>query len=220
MWEFEPAEFQYIIVIRGAFNPAIFQPSWFAMEGLLGKQEAETARVDVIHNDITIFSADWVKLEITQDRFEISTRHQQHIEALRDLAVGTFTILSHTPLKMIGFNLMAHFRVPSVDAWHEAGHRLTPKSIWEGILSDPGMTSLTMTEKKKEEGIKGYVNITVEPSVIVQPGLFFTVNDHYESGSREITGSEEIIKISNTYGEISVKRSEDIIDNLFKRLTK
>ena len=45
------------IVIIGSFNPQIFQPAWFANEGLVRKGEAETAKIVIIHNRIVSFSA-------------------------------------------------------------------------------------------------------------------------------------------------------------------
>lgn len=106
-----PEEYYHSIVIRGDFNPAIFQPAWFAAEKLIGEKEAEAANVQIVHRDAAIFSADWLSLEVTQDRFSASTSHEQYVEPLQDLVIGTFILLSHTPLRMLGIHewrLYAH----------------------------------------------------------------------------------------------------------------
>ncbi len=45
------------IVLVGSFNPAIFQPMWFAANELIGRADAENAEVAVVHPDITQFRA-------------------------------------------------------------------------------------------------------------------------------------------------------------------
>src|SRR5688572_1822642 len=109
-----------MIVLVGAFNPQIFQPAWFASEKLIRKEEADSARIEIIHGDLTVFSLDWCKLEVTDDRFRIDTSSLQQYspELIRDLTLGTFGILRHTPLKMMGLNTMYHFEVASEEVWH------------------------------------------------------------------------------------------------------
>jgi hypothetical protein len=54
----------YSIVLLGSFNPAIFQPYWFASNGLLRPDEAKEATIQVIHNQATIFTAGWLTLKV------------------------------------------------------------------------------------------------------------------------------------------------------------
>src|SRR3989304_7099258 len=113
MMRHPPDKYTRSIVILGDFNPKIFQPSWFAAENLIGKQEAEGAVVSVVHSDISIFSIEWARLEILRERFFAETTQQPYDKALRDLVLGTFTILRHTPLRLMGINTTMHFRVES-----------------------------------------------------------------------------------------------------------
>src|SRR3954467_6321102 len=92
------------IVALGKFNPAIFQPHWYAVSKLIRPEEAEKAKIEVIHNELTVFSTEWFKVEITQERFAISTPDPTKNLPLRDLAMGTFKILEHTPINAFGFN--------------------------------------------------------------------------------------------------------------------
>ncbi len=51
------------IVFVGDFNPAIIQPYWLANKKLIREQEAENAKVGILHNEITKFNIDWATIE-------------------------------------------------------------------------------------------------------------------------------------------------------------
>ncbi len=216
----QPNLYTHSIVFIGNFNPKIFQPSWFASEGLIGKQEEEGAKVEIIHPDIAIFSLQWVRVQVLREQFSVETKQQPYDEALRDLAFGTFTILKHTPLKKMGINIFMHFRVDSVEKWHGIGDKLAPKNIWEGILQKPGMKSLVMKESIRRDGYRGHIEIKIEPSPKVEPGLFFSINDHVEVKEPDTAmGSDEIITILKEIWPESHRRSEDMIYGLLERLS-
>ena len=122
------------IVFLGDFNPKIFQPAWFAAENLIRQRESEDAKIEIIHPEIVVIIFDWGRLEVTRDRFVLSTKQDPYYEILRDLVIGTFRLLRHTPIKMVGINTEMHFRMRSIKEWHDFGHLLAPKEIWKGIL--------------------------------------------------------------------------------------
>src|SRR3954463_8544753 len=101
------------IILLGSFNPQIFQPTWFSAQGLIRKEEGESAKLQLIHPEIAAFSLEWAQLQVTPQRFglEASTTQQYSPELLRDLTLGTFRLLSHTPVKMMGLNRLFHFPV-------------------------------------------------------------------------------------------------------------
>jgi hypothetical protein len=47
-----------VIVLVGRFNPAIFQPAWFALHEMMGRKEAETAHIKVIFGELSKFKVD------------------------------------------------------------------------------------------------------------------------------------------------------------------
>lgn len=206
------------IVFLGDFNPKIFQPAWFAAENLIRKRESEDAKIEIIHPEIVVITFDWGRLEVTRERFVLSTKQDPFYEVLRDLVIGTFKLLRHTPIKMVGINTEMHFRMKSEEEWHDFGHLLAPKKIWEGILEKPGMRSLVMEESVRQDGLKGYVRVMIEPSNKVQSGVCFKINDHYEvKDIKAAIGCDEIIEIfEKSWGE-SLKRSNDIIHSLLEK---
>jgi hypothetical protein len=204
------------IVLVGAFNPRIFQPAWFAAENLIREEEEQAAKIELIHHQVAIFSLDWLHLQVTDEQFIATTTQSSFYEPLRDLVLGTFRLLRHTPIRMMGLNRDCHFRMPSEGAWHAFGHRLTPKEPWAGILTEPGMRSLTM-EGLRPDNLKGYIRVRVEPSVRVHPGVFINVNDHYEvKDTATVRGCDEIIDILDREWKSSLDRSAEIVSLLLE----
>lgn len=206
------------IVLRGDFNPKILQPAWFASQKLIREEEAEKVELRFIHHDICDFSLEWLQLQVVDDRFVASTTKPPYYELLRDLVLGTFRILRHTPLRLMGINRDMHFKMDSQETWHGIGHRLAPKELWKDILRDPGLRSLTM-EGVRPDNFKGYIRVKVEPSVKVKPfGVYFEVNDHFEvkEADAKLVGADEIMNLLQQCWKDSVSRSDKIIDYLLK----
>lgn len=207
------------IVLVGDFNPAIFNPTWFNNQNLIRKGEAETAETQILHPDVSSFNLEWLRCQVTRTQFVIETQQESHDEALRDLAIGTFKLLRHTPLRAMGINTQTHFKIGSIDQWHNIGHTLAPKSVWNGILSNPGMKSLTMEDSPRNDGYIGSVRVDVQPSVKVHPGLYFLINDHYNARTPEMgTGCDEIVEILSNNWDASRKMSSNIVKSLLEAL--
>lgn len=208
------------IILLGNFNPIIFQPAWFSAKELLAQAEAEAAKVEIIHPDAAIFSLEWMRLEVTRERLMVETTQESYYEVIRDLILGMFSLLSHTPLKKMGINTNMHFLIENEEQWHNIGHRLAPKDLWKDILQSPGMGSLTMIESTRRDGLKGSISVKIEPSVKVLPwGVFINVNDHIEAKDADaIIGSDEIMNILRSSWKDCHERAKNIIYTLLERL--
>ncbi len=204
------------IVLVGAFNPQIFQPAWFAAEDLIREEEAQAAKIELVHPQVACFSLDWLHLQVTNEQFAATTTQNAFYEPLRDLVLGTFRVLRHTPIRMMGLNRDFHFRTLSEEDWHAFGHRLTPKELWAKVLKKPGMRSLTM-EGTRPDSYKGYIRIRVEPSVRIHLGIFINVNDHYEVNDvTSARGCDEIVDILEREWESSLERAIGIVSTLLE----
>lgn len=208
------------IVLIGKFNPSIFQPAWFGAEKLISKKEAEGAKIEIVHPEVVIFSLDeWLRVEITRDRFAVLTTQESYAEIIRDLVLGTFRLLHYTPIIQMGINRDMHYLIESEEKWHAVGHKLAPKELWEGILQNPGMRSLTMEESQRRDGLKGFIRVTISPSNEFHPGVHFNCNDHFEvQDSSSVVSCDEIISILNNSWKYSYDRSKSIIESLIERL--
>jgi hypothetical protein len=206
------------IVLVGSFNPAIFHPTWFAREKLIQREEAERADLKIVSPQVSVFSIGWLGLEVTLDRFAARTKQIQHVEPLRDLVLGTFGLLRHTPVDHLGINRQAHYRSASEEEWHELGHRLAPKEPWAGLLEKPGMRQLSMQGQRPDE-YRGRITVIAAPSFALKPGfgVYFEVNDHYDNDvderGRECDRMREIL---GAVWQTSLERASRITQTLMK----
>jgi hypothetical protein len=204
------------IVLLGSFNPVIFQPAWFAAQGLIRDQESQDAKIELIHEAFVKFSMEWLTIEVHQQRFLSSTHQKPYYNILRDLVVGAFKILTHTPIHSLGINFDFHFPMESEDTWHAVGHRVAPKEPWKGILEKPGLRSLAMEGARPDE-YKGVITVRVEPSRRIKHGVYIHINDHYEAKAKEAPlGCGEIIQILESAWDSSKTRAEEIASKLME----
>ena len=64
------------IVAVGDLNPAIFQPAWFAGEGLITRGEAQAATVQMISAQAALFEVDWLSVQVLPERFVATTPNE------------------------------------------------------------------------------------------------------------------------------------------------
>jgi hypothetical protein len=174
----------FSIVALGAFNPSIFQPLWFSAHNLIRQEEANAAKIEIIHRNATIFSTEWLSLQVTEGNFTALTQDPTKSLPLRDLVIGTFKLLEHTSLTAFGFNGFGQFSAPSEDRWHAFEHYFAPSEPWGPILKVPGLTSLVMEGTR--EGSPDKIQVRIESSVKVPLGVFITINQHHDLPTKEI----------------------------------
>jgi hypothetical protein len=226
------------IVILGRFTPKIFSPGWLATEGLLGKEEAISAQLELIVPNASIFTAAWLRCEVTDNRLAVSTSDPLEFERLRDVALGVLSTSPHPPVAALGLNRDVHFAVPSAAEWHAIGDQLSAKGVWDGTLKLPGTRSLVL-QGIRPDNFLGYVQITVEPSMRMPMGVYVQQNDHYllrriesqavtredawsmhQEGSSTIPPSPELISIAKeiltSKWADSMQRAEAVIERVWQ----
>jgi hypothetical protein len=221
---------QASIVLVGRFNPAIFQPAWFALHGMLGQKEAELSETKLIQAGVSQFKVDQFELLVLSDRFSI-TNIDGHPEHIRDLVISCFgQNLTHTPVQLMGINRAVHFDAGSFEVRDRVGGRLAPKDAWgdwgKEIEASPleprdargGMISVVMQQSVRPDGYKGHVQAKVEPSVRMpnQAGIFVDVNDHFELRGTEqaVQDATMAVAVLEANWEASLRRSGMIIDQI------
>ena len=173
----EPDRQSYAIVVLGDFNPSILQPLWFSLNGLLPDEETKNADIAVIHKKIASFSIGKIQVQVDESRLGLTTVESPQGPILRDLAIGTLSILEHTPLKAIGLNRDMVFPMETDEAWHEVGNRLVPKSDWEQVFDRPGMQQVVV-EGHRIDCSADRLHVRVQPSA--NTGVLIAVNQHYQ----------------------------------------
>lgn len=167
------------IVVRGAFNPAIFSPAWFGDVELVGSAELSDSEIEVISSDVASFRLGWLRFTVTRDTLQLGTEEIEELPRLRDAAIGVLRVLKHHPVSVLGINRDTHTLVDSPEALNRLGDAISPKEIWHEFLDTPGVRSITMWGARPDIW-RGRINVRVEPSVVFPVAAFVSVNDHYE----------------------------------------
>ena len=220
----EPEISGVTVILLGKFNPTIFTPAWFALHDLLPESAAENAELKIGHPQVTAFSYDWLRLEVTTERFIVETLLAPYIR-LCDLVARVFKEhLYHTPLNAFGINRVVHFRVKSLAVRDQMGKTLAPVEPWGALGRDlgldgehGGMTSLTMSQVSPQgRPTGGKINVTVEPSNRIDQGLgvYVRVNDHYANDDASPGAGERLMGLFEDNFDTSLKRSDSIVDHI------
>jgi hypothetical protein len=208
------------VVTVGQFNPAIAQPAWLASEGLITKAEAESAKVEVIHPEVSDFTISFsegaiLRMQVLRERLHVSTEDARLFEMTRDLSIGMLRLLRHTPVFKLGINFDCHVGMQSEAARNALGKQLAPPGAWSGILEDAALLSLTMTSPRPDEDA-GHLVVKVEPSVRVPFGVVVAVNDHFDVAATDGHGTEKVVALLQSKWDASLKRSREIVARVTK----
>ncbi len=210
------AEFTAVSLL-GSFNPRIFQPLWFAQNGLLPVEEAEQAEVDMIDRDFCRLHVGWAELVVVQERLQLRTTPETVADAqVRDLLVGVLKLLPHTPIERGSIHHRSDIAIATEEEWHAVGDALAPKELWDGILEQPGMFDFAMLGKRPDD-LVGTVKVRIQPSQSVKPGVFINVNDEFlisEAGGDVVEAAEVI----ETLWPAAERRASEIREQLLARL--
>jgi hypothetical protein len=208
---------QVAAVLLGSFNPRIFEPRWFSAEGLVAEAEASEAEVQMIDRDFCHLDFGWANLIATDERLQVeSTGSTVNDGQIRDLLVGVFRLLPHTPVEIGSIHHRWHIEIDSIDAWHDVGHALAPKEKWQGVLTDAGLFDLAM-EGIRPDDFKGAIKVRIQPSSAVRSGIFINVNDEFRLPEDE-DAVKPVADVLENLWPGAEKRSAEIKDLLIERL--
>jgi hypothetical protein len=223
----EPENNGVSIVLVGSLNAAIFHPSWFVANDLLKKDDIVNVEVELINKNFAIFKVgNWLRIQVEPNRFIADTSEPPFIR-LHDLVVRTFReVLNQTPIFQMGINRRVHFNVGDEETRNKIGKMLAPQEAWGEWANNikgskdkkhGGMTSLSMMESDLDDREIGQIIAQVAPSQLIKnhAGIFMNINDHYEIPKDDsLAGSTKIMDILERQYELSIKRSEWIIDQI------
>jgi hypothetical protein len=208
------------VVMLGSFNPAILHPQWFLRQHLIGEEEAVSASIKVVATEVADVSFGGVHVVCLNHSLMLNIQNIAYTTTVFDLIDGILNLLPHTPMRACGINPSAHYRVETVDYWHKIGHALAPKDqIWTPLFDKPGLQSLIIKSPRTGE-YPGAINITVEPSSLVNPGLFVKTNTHFDvpDDMQESGGAEAIRKFVKHESATACEQARRVGTRIFSEI--
>jgi hypothetical protein len=204
------------VVLGGSFNPRIFEPLWFSRNDLVPPQEANEAEVQLINREFCHVNFGWVDLVALEDRLQVKTTSETVNDGqIRDLLVGVLRLLPHTPIEVGSIHHRAEIAMASEEEWHNVGHALAPKVLWEGVLDEPGMFDFAMQGVRPDE-LEGAIKVRIQPSQVVRPGIFLNVNDEFLMPSAD--GGTDAAELLDGLWPEAEGRALEIRSKLLERL--
>lgn len=168
------------VVLIGDFNPKIFHPMWFAHHEILREAEAQDARIELVHNDVSSFTTEWLTVQVLRDRFTAAIKAEVYRPHLGDLVRNAFTLLEHSPVRQMGLNVSFRVHFKTTEDWHSFGHFILPKSPWNEVLATPGLRTVCAQGTRNDKRL-GLVNVTLEPDLRLPGDALLRINDHYDT---------------------------------------
>jgi hypothetical protein len=166
------------IVLLGDFNPAIFHPTWLSKNKLITEEESQQADINIVHKDLALFKVNWLNFEVTRERIKISTASEAYFETTRDMVLGIFRLLRHTPVSALGINNDFHFHIDDAKTLNKFFNNISPANNWDGVFKDPLFNSISI-RGIREKGVTGYTTLNIQESSKIPGGLFILFNDHF-----------------------------------------
>ncbi len=169
------------LVVVGNFNPAIFHPLWFAAHDVLSVDEANEAEVQLMSDELVIFNTEWFQWRAFAQRIMIDVSDLSRVREAVDLLTNTFNLLGHTPIKAFGLNRNCHVRLESFESLDHLLQTAAPPGLWSDVIKGPRPSSVTVeSEVEKTDSLQSRLEVQLERSKRVLPGLFAEINRHYQ----------------------------------------
>jgi hypothetical protein len=202
------------IVVLGVFDPLNLQPDSLLNSGALNETDLAELKYEIVAAEVAVVRLPWMHITVEANRLSaVSTLKQPIPEPVRDFVFAYCETLQIKRFNAIGLNHDRHFAVSSQEAWHNVGHVLAPKDpVWTKVLGTPGMRSLTI-EGKRVEDSDGYVQVKVEPSLRISPGIYIQINDHFAAQPDELKKDPgHLLSILVNKWDESVQRADGILN--------
>ena len=210
MTDYIPERKQYYVVLRGAFNPLMFQPEWFGRNDVIAHEEVTYARNQsnaqptIVTPQLTLFRTTQFIVTVDSATFQVVAQ-KEPLVTLKDFVRKTFEKLGGITIGAYGLNFSAHYKFANEELINTFADRLAPKQYWRSLLGDDinsknrkgGLTSIQM--HKFKDNNEGNISILLEQSAHVRPGIWLACNDHVNVNENDSEAEIAIEKLASTF---------------------
>ncbi|MFW7380445.1 MAG: hypothetical protein ACOH5I_16655 [Oligoflexus sp.] len=204
------------LVIVGKFNPSIIHPSWFELKKIARNIEVESARIDVVHNQVAAFEMAGINVRAQNVQLLLSSADESMWETIRDWGINIFTYLSETPVSALGINLDLEIDIGNREKWDKFGDILVPKTAWKNVLISPKLRNVRIQSDNPDDDC-GYIWTQVEPATNPQLpfGVQVQINNHFDlKKGGNFVGTAGIVSCLQEKWESSISRSDAYVKSL------
>ncbi len=200
------------IVLIGRFNPRIFQPMWFDAKGLLSEADVDPQSL-VMTDGFAAFQTELFGLLCAQERCQFTTTATTPSpDVIRDLVLGTFTLLKETPIWECGINHVGHIP-PSVRRWDDIAAQFGDPQRTFVVLDDQQLQTIEVRAQRDDER-EGSRTVQLQPSTHLEGGVWFALNDHVAVRSQpdvaETVRAAEAMTVLENIWDPSVGVADDV----------
>lgn len=222
----KPDLYEHNIVVVGTLNPLLFHPAWFRKHNLLPAEDigeededGDSKALRLMHPAIAGLVFDWGNLEIRPEQWIGRTNSEDTYELLRDLAIGTFRVLSNAEVKAVGLNFQFHFDLKSKEKYERFLKIIGPHDNWRSLLGEVTPVEQSFDILREQNDYPGGLRMQVSPSVQIENGIFFRLNDHYDLSTEEKTETGlAVVRLLNNEWLNSKKRTFELIQRLLSEI--
>lgn len=167
------------LAFEGHFNPLIVQPDWLLAQGLIDEKDRESvleSEQAIVTPEYAAIRLPWLVLEITRDSAYLSsTRESETLDRVREIAIGLFSSLPHTPITSINVAYSWHMYVEQ-DRWTELLEALAPAGPFVDVLNGE-IAFDTLRQRAPYEDHR--LTITLQPSRLEGLVAFLQVDSEW-----------------------------------------
>lgn len=166
------------IELDGLFNPMILQPHWLLANGLIDEDDYQhvTDKDEhrfVVSPEFTGLRLEWASVEATRDACSLTSALATDTpDRIRELAVGIFGALPHTPIQRVTVVYSRHFAL-AAEAWEALAERLGPSEPLSAVVAGTRLRAVEHVVDRSD----GLLSVRVEPSVHDDFTTFIVVED-------------------------------------------
>lgn len=221
------------IVLVGKFDPISVQPSTLLKGGLLDETDLSSLSYEALFKEVAVLKLPWLILSVELEKLSALTTLQSPAgEPIRDFVVDFAELMPHKRFTALGINRDAHMPVKSSDQFHALLDRLSALMSyglteeegkerphdWPGGLIKPVLRSISF-EGQRADGTKGMLIVRIEPSTRVIPGLYVSINDHFDADAETLDREPEQLLRQLTEGwTAAMQRADRIVEAVREEL--
>lgn len=144
-------EIALLITFYGAFNPLIFDKTWFAKNKLIGELEAEKLDVKFLSERGVSIGFDFCDFSVDKERFFFKIEQMAFLSQTVDLIKGVLFNLKTIAIDGAEFGVYPHLDFREEEETDKFFNKVSPNSFWDNYVSSSKLDKIVVKQNRKEK---------------------------------------------------------------------